>query len=87
LNAWIQHLVALGINTPEIGFELPDESGAIVGMAELGWPLHKVAVVMGDQAELSLTFVARGWKVFVGDGLASTLLSIEEYFRTKGAQS
>lgn len=87
LSAWIQHLLAVGIATPEIGYELPDESGAIVGMAELGWPTQKVAVVMVDQSEQSSVFITRDWKVFIGDGLASTLSSIEEYLRLNGAQS
>jgi hypothetical protein len=82
LSAWVRHLVAAGLDLPDIGFELSDESGAIVGMAELGWPAQRVVVLIGDQSEQRAIFETRGWKVFSADGQMDTLLSIEDFLRT-----
>ena len=57
------------IPPPEIGFELEGSSGRVVAEAEIGWPDHKVAVLMPHQErEHESAFVSAGWRL-LRDGL------------------
>ena len=52
-----------GAPPPEVGFELEDARGAVLGEAELAWPSHLVAVLMNDQSADQVIFESRGWRV------------------------
>ena len=49
------------IPPPEIGYELEGSSGKVIGEAEIGWPDHKVAVLMRHQGEHERSFDSAGW--------------------------
>jgi hypothetical protein len=68
-------LFAEGVVAPIVGYELAGDDGCIVGDAELGWPMAKVAVVVKDEFEAA--FRAAGWEVFMHDmdGLKAALVS------------
>ena len=66
------------VPVPEVGFELVGAGGAVLAETELGWPAHRVAVLLADrQADLA-AFRAAGWQAFttVGDDLAETLVNV-----------
>ena len=54
---------ALGLPVPEAGFELIGPSGRVIAEAELGWPEHRVAVLLPEQREWTTAFEAEGWRV------------------------
>ena len=66
------------VPVPEVGFELVGAGGAVLAETELGWPAHRVAVLLANrQADLA-AFRAAGWQAFttVGDDLAETLVNV-----------
>ena len=66
------------VPVPEVGFELVGAGGAVLAETELGWPAHRVAVLLADrQADLA-AFRAAGWQAFTtgGDDLAETLVNV-----------
>ena len=50
---------------PEIGYEVSDKAGAIIGLAELAWPSHRLALVTPRQSEFSASLASEGWTVLV----------------------
>ena len=54
---------ALGLPVPLAGFELAGPSGRVIAEAELGWPEHRVAVLLPEQREWAALFADAGWKV------------------------
>ena len=51
------------LELPEIGFELIKDK-AIVGQAEIAWPINKVAMLHNDDIPFENSFIEMGWKVF-----------------------
>ena len=71
-------LAGRGAPVPEVGCELVGAGGAVVAEAELGWPAHRVAVLLANlQADLA-AFEAAGWRAFTtgGDDLADALADV-----------
>ena len=67
-----------GAPVPEVGCELVGAGGAVLAEAELGWPAHRVAVLLSNrQADLA-AFEAAGWRAFTtgGDELADALADV-----------
>jgi hypothetical protein len=50
---------------PESGYEVSDKTGAIIGLAELAWPSHKLALLTPRQSEFSASLASEGWTVLV----------------------
>ena len=53
---------AAGLDAPEAGYELVDESGEILGDAELVWPAAKVALILEEMEDETAVFENGGWK-------------------------
>ena len=60
-------LSARGAPAPEVGFELPDDRGAVLAEAELAWPAAQVAVLLADRETDAAAFRTAGWQVFAAD--------------------
>ena len=63
LRELLASLAGSDIPPPEIGFELAGSSGKVVAEAEIGWPDHKVAVLIPHQSEHESAFVSGGWRL------------------------
>ena len=63
---------------PEIGFELVGALGAVLAEAELGWPAHRVAVLLSNRQADVAAFEAVGWLAFTtgDDELADALADV-----------
>ena len=59
------------VRLPEAGFEIADEHGEIVAVAELAWPDERVCVLTKAQVEYAGTARAAGWTVWLVDDAAS----------------
>ncbi|HYD49941.1 MAG TPA: Zn-binding domain-containing protein [Terriglobales bacterium] len=64
-----RELIAAGAPLPEIGYELSDAQGAVLGEAELAWPARKLAVLAhaGDRD----AFSHAGWQTWVSATVAA----------------
>jgi len=51
-----------GIPVPEVGYELQDREGRVVGEVELAWPDRRVAVVISDKDKTIAA--AQEWSVW-----------------------
>ena len=61
---------------PEIGFELIDEHGGLLGEAELAWPSAKIAVLSGANNVDANRFQSAGWQtVLIAEVIASPRLA------------
>jgi DEAD/DEAH box helicase domain-containing protein len=73
---------AAGCAPPQVGFEIIDPGGAIVGLAELAWPKVKVCVMTDRQMEYEIVVGSLGWTVFtvnkLGDDLSQLLASLPQ---------
>ncbi|GHV07913.1 DEAD/DEAH box helicase [Spirochaetia bacterium] len=68
-----EKLILLGIKAPSsTGYELADESGAIIAEAELVWLDNKIAFLTDSQKEYTKTFIDKGWKVINRDSELTT---------------
>ena len=67
-----------GAPVPEVGFELVGAGGAVVAEAELGWPAHRVAVLLANPRTDVTAFEAAGWRTLTtgGDDLVETLANV-----------
>ena len=67
-----------GAPVPEVGFELAGATGAVVAEAELGWPAHRVAVLLANRQADVAAFEAAGWQAFTtgGDDLVEALANV-----------
>ena len=67
-----------GAPVPEVGFELVGAGGAVLAEAELGWPAHRVAVLLANRQADVGAFEAAGWQAFTtgGDELADALADV-----------
>ena len=71
-------LFGRGAPPPEVGFELVGAEGAVLAEAELGWPAHRIAVLLANQQADVAAFEAAGWQAFMtgGDDLVEALGSV-----------
>ena len=67
LHALLKDLSTRDAPVPEVGFELPGSTGAVLARAELGWPGNEVAVLLADQGAHARAFEQAGWRVFASD--------------------
>ena len=65
LRELIASLAGSDIPPPEIGYELEGPSGTVIAEAEIGWPDHRVALLMPDQSEHESAFVSGGWQLLL----------------------
>jgi hypothetical protein len=63
IQKFARTLIIRGAPIPEVGFELADESGRIIGEAELAWPDRLVAIVSAAQFLGTSCFESAGWKL------------------------
>ena len=63
LRSAMEQWSALGLPVPEAGFGLIGQAGRVIAEAELGWPEHRVAVLLPEQREWAALFADAGWKV------------------------
>ena len=77
----LRELSGRGAPVPEVGFELVGANGAVLAEAELGWPAHRVAVLLANRQADVGAFEAAGWQAFttgddeLADALADVLAS------------
>lgn len=60
----LRDLARPGAPEPEVGYDLADSAGIIVGEAELAWENARVAVLRTDQAVHAAAFEAAGWRTW-----------------------
>jgi DEAD/DEAH box helicase domain-containing protein len=60
-----------GVELPEAGFEIADDQGEIVAVAELAWPDERVCVLTNAQIEYAGAARAAGWVVWLVDDAAA----------------
>ncbi len=68
VRAELATLADAGIDTPEVGYEYPDENGSIVAEAELAWPRFKVVVLLESQIEFTSVWSDAGWQAVPATG-------------------
>jgi DEAD/DEAH box helicase domain-containing protein len=68
-RAFAAKCAGLKIVAPDtVGYELEDESGTVIGEAEMAWERFKIAFLPAEWAESKEAFIAAGWKVIaLGD--------------------
>lgn len=59
---------------PEVGLDIPDNTGKVFGELELAWPKQKIGVYLDGDDALAESFLACGWQTF---SLAAVLSDIE----------
>jgi DEAD/DEAH box helicase domain-containing protein len=57
-------LAQTALPAPEVGYELPDDRGAVAGMVEYAWPDHHLALLADTQEGARPALEARGWTVW-----------------------
>ena len=60
-------LASLDVALPEVGYELADSTGTVVGEAEIAWVESRTAVLRDDQESHAAAFEAAGWRVWKSD--------------------
>ena len=60
-------LASLDVVLPEVGYELADSTGTVVGEAEIAWVESRTAVLRDDQESHAAAFEAAGWRVWKSD--------------------
>lgn len=78
--AVIHFLSTFVVPIPQLGFELNNESGEIVGEAFLAWPTEKIVIIFDDYESDVETFTQAGWKVFLNSGLEMDIQSLLSAF-------
>ena len=78
IHADLLRLRELDMPPPEAGFELTRPKGAVLAEAELGWEDYRVAVLMTDRTQDSVTFESRGWRVVLApaDDLVESIATL-----------
>lgn len=62
-----------GMPAPEVGCDIADERGRVLGAAELAWPEQRIAVFLPGQERDLLMAGQRGWRtLFLDDGAQCT---------------
>jgi DEAD/DEAH box helicase domain-containing protein len=59
------------VELPEAGFEIADDQGEIVAVAELAWPEQRICVLTKAQVEYAGAARAAGWVVWLVDDAAA----------------
>ncbi|MDM8549544.1 DEAD/DEAH box helicase [Desulfobacterales bacterium HSG2] len=62
LHDLLRKLAQKGWPAPQVGYELADKNGKIVGEAELAWSDRKTALLLPEQAEYAKVFEDQGWR-------------------------
>ncbi len=65
LHSLLTDLAQEGWPEPEVGFELSDDTGEIIGEAEVAWESHRLAIVMEIRSRDA--FIQAEWKAFTAD--------------------
>jgi DEAD/DEAH box helicase domain-containing protein len=65
LHSLLTDLAQEGWPEPEVGYELSDDTGEIIGEAEVAWESHRLAIVMEDECRDA--FTQAGWKAFTAE--------------------
>ena len=67
---------AADLPASEVGFELTNDKGQVHAEAELAWPMRRVAVLRGEQAEEAAAFEEAGWRTYpADDGIAERIIN------------
>jgi hypothetical protein len=61
----IKKLIDTGVSVPQLGFELENDMGEIVGEAFLAWVDQKVVMIFDEYESDKATFVNDGWQAFL----------------------
>jgi DEAD/DEAH box helicase domain-containing protein len=61
----INKLIETGVSVPQLGFELENEMGEIVGEAFLAWIEQKVVMIFDEYESDKVTFANAGWQAFL----------------------
>lgn len=72
-RAFAKGLSESGIPAPnedEVGYELTDDCGKVLAMAEMAWPGKKIAYIPSEQRGDAAIFAAHGWTV-IDEGIDS----------------
>jgi DEAD/DEAH box helicase domain-containing protein len=67
LHSVLTNLAQDGWPGPEVGYELVDDAGEIIGEAEVAWENRRLAIMM--KVESREAFTVAGWKAFTADEL------------------
>jgi DEAD/DEAH box helicase domain-containing protein len=67
LHAGLTKLFEMGCLPPVVAFELQDAQEAIVGEAELAWPVQRLAGLLEHQASFAPVFESSAWAVILLD--------------------
>lgn len=62
----------LGINIPEVGYEICNEKGVVVAECELAWPDIKIAIVIDEKIQID------GWDVYMVEEMDKFIECIKE---------
>jgi DEAD/DEAH box helicase domain-containing protein len=73
LQPGLKRLIDAGAEPPEVGIDLADEKGKVMGDCELAWVKAKVVVLRADQDDLEAAYAETGWRVMV---LADDMVSV-----------
>ncbi len=68
-NESVFFLEISGIPTPEVGYEITDSDGMVIGQAEMAWEVHKLALLGSYFAnqEIGDKFIEQGWNILYAD--------------------
>ena len=66
------------IEAPEVGYELIDSNGNILGMAELAWEAKKIAVFTSELIIEREIFNDHGWETYTPGDISETIHSLQE---------
>ena len=76
-----------GLDAPEAGWEIMDDSGMVAGQAELAWTGEKIAVFLDGQAEDSNAFKEQGWKTYSIEQVEETPVAFIRDLRSAAGES
>lgn len=68
VQGWALAMAQLGVDVPELGYELMSDKGRVLAQAELAWPARLLVLLLPDMDADAEAFTAQGWRVFVTDG-------------------
>ncbi len=62
-------IMGQGYETPEVGEDIEDKNGELIGTAELSWEAQQVAVLLEEQLNCRPALEGAGWSCFSNDEL------------------
>jgi hypothetical protein len=77
LRELVKGMVLRGVAVPEVGYEVMDELGCVVGELELAWPERAIGVAMQDAA------MPVGWRVWTAAQAAAFPGALEKALNTE----